>query len=540
VRRLFVLWIAVLLAGCSNPLATRDDDYGLRAPIERLRSIEPMDMSARASADQGLGADPAANPFAGLERVELSLEECRASALEHNLDLRVALISPTIANESLTAEEARFESVIFARASMAKTDSPTASELSDAQAEFYSLSPGVRVPLRTGGTATVTLPINRSKTNNVFSTLNPAYTTDLQFSISQPLLRNAGRRVATHGIRIASISSQISQAQTRLQVINQLAAVDRAYWRLYQARTELDVRQQQYELAVRQRDRAKRQVEVGRAAEIELIRAEAGVASRLDTIILTHNAVLSAQRELKRLVNMPGLGVGSPTVIVPSSPPDPLRYDLDPGELVGVAMTTRTELLELELQLAADAANIDLARNQRLPVLNVDASYTINGLGGNLSSSAHTLADNDFEDWSVGFSGELPIGNNAAESRLRSAVLSRIQRLSTRESRRQLIRQDVLDAIDAINAGWQRILAARQATVLSARAAEAEQRQFNVGASTTTEVLDAAARLADAQTAEIRAVVDYQNAQTNLALATGMLLGASRIHWEPLDPGGEP
>ena len=37
-------------------------------------------------------------------------EECRASALEHNLDLKVALINPTLAAQQVTAEDAKFES----------------------------------------------------------------------------------------------------------------------------------------------------------------------------------------------------------------------------------------------------------------------------------------------------------------------------------------------------------------------------------------------------------------------------------------------
>jgi hypothetical protein len=46
----------------------------------------------------------------------VTLAECRAWALTHNLDLRVALLNPTIAAQRVTAEEARFESLLFADA----------------------------------------------------------------------------------------------------------------------------------------------------------------------------------------------------------------------------------------------------------------------------------------------------------------------------------------------------------------------------------------------------------------------------------------
>jgi outer membrane protein len=139
-------------------------------------------------------------------------------------------------------------------------------------------------------------------------------------------------------------------------------------------------------------------------------------------------------------------------------------------------------------------------------------------------------------DWELGLRGEIPIGNEAAKSRVRRSLLTRLQRLATREARKAAITQEVLNAVDAINAGWQRIMAARQSVLLNQRALEAEQRAFGVGNATSTDVLDAATRLADAQVAEIRAVVDYQIGQIDLAFATGTLLGASRVDWSPGEP----
>lgn len=528
------------LVACSNPLWSGDDDFGRRLPPERLRQAPAADLKQYArppAPPEAPGTDPieaARARFQGRQTAELTLEECRASALEHNLDLRVALVDPAIARQQVTEAEAQFEAAFFTRARWNQTDSPTASTLQDAQAQQGSIEPGVTIPLRTGGTATVSLPWAMSDTNNSFSTLNPAYTADLAFSISHPLLRDAGRRVSTTAIRVASYSAQAAQARTTLQIIGQLAATDRAYWTLYQARRNLEVTQQQYELARAQLERAERQVKAGKVAEIETVRAQAGLAQRLDGIIAAQNLVLTRQRALKRLLNMPGLDVDTKTMIVPASPPDPVEYVLDPAKLVTIAEANRMELLELELRLLADLANIRLAKNQTLPQLDLDAQYRVNGLGGSTGDAFENLGENRFEDWSIGAVLSVPLGNQGARSRLRQAVLSRLQRIGTRESRLQLVRQEVLDAVDGIDAGWQRILASRQATVLSARELAAEQRQFDVGTSTSNDVLDAATRLAISQVAEIDAIVGYQVAQADLAEATGMVLGADKVRWEPV------
>jgi len=531
--------LAATIAGCANPFAPVKSDYGERLGVERTRSVGTLDLDGFVSADQpapdAKNLEPRPSPFAGLAELELTIEEARAATLANNLDLKVALVDPAIESQSVSEAEAAFNSAFTLRGLWVQTDSPTSSSLNDARAEQQSLTPGVRIPLLSGGTASVTLPMRRSETNNSFSTLNPAYTSDLQFSLSQPLLRGAGRRSTTHALRVAALGQDIAETRTKATVIAQLASAERAYWQLYAARQELALRQEEFEVAREVLAQAQRLLDAGSVAEIEVIRAESGVADRLDAILRAEQAVLLQQRTLKRVMNIEGLGVNSETVIIPASPPDPVQYEIEPNTLADLAVQSRMDLLALELQLLADASQIDFNRNQTLPVFNLDASYTVNGLGSNLESASSVTAQNNFEDWSLGFSGEIPIGNQAAESRLRRAVLTRIQRIADKASREQTIRQDVFDATDNLRAGWQRILASRQAVILNTRTLEAERRQFDLGGSTSTDVLDAASRLVSARSDEIRAVVEYQIAQLNLAESTGMVLGAAKIRWEPFD-----
>ncbi|MFZ4430047.1 MAG: TolC family protein [Phycisphaerales bacterium] len=530
------------LAGCSSrfdPFSRRDEDYARRVAMERLREVQVTTLEEHRKPAPGPGeAVPTSEEvvkarFEGLERRDVSLEACRQSALERNLGLKVAMIDPTIAKERVTEEDSKFAAAFTTRAGWRNLDDATASALDSAQSEARSIVPGVTIPTRTGGSVTVDLPVAKRETDNPFATLNPAYTSDLQFSLSHDLLRNAGRDVNTAPLRIAGYQEQATEAQTKLEVIRQLAAADRAYWRLSQVRAELDVRQQQYDLAVAQLERAKRRVAGGAAAEIEQTRAEAGIADRLEAIIVAQNALRLQQRELKRVMNMEGLDVDTRTMVVTTTPPAPIEYRFDPATLCVQAIANRMEMLELELRLAADAATIDVQRSRALPLFTLDYTYRVNGLGGSMQDSFHTLNRNRFTDWELGLNFQVPLDNEEARSRVRQAILTRVQRLATKEAREQAIRQEVLNAVDSLDGTWQRILAARQSVILNTRSLQAEQRQFDVGRSTSTDVLDAATRLADAQSAEIRALTDHQIAQVDLAFATGTLMGASKVAWEP-------
>jgi outer membrane protein TolC len=196
-------------------------------------------------------------------------------------------------------------------------------------------------------------------------------------------------------------------------------------------------------------------------------------------------------------------------------------------------MTQRMELLETELRIAQETANVRQARNDLLPLVTLSYTYGINGLGSTFDDALTQVRQRDFQDHSASLQVEVPIGNEAARSRYRRSIFTRMQQLATKEQREQQVRQEVFGAVDNLEATWQHILASRKRVLVAARVAEGEQRQYDLGRRTSTEVLDAQAKLADARQAEIVAVAEYQIARVDIAFATGTLLGQSQVVWEP-------
>ena len=494
--------------------------------MEAIATTQPTTMPATLPAMTRTAQPPA--------EILLSIEEVRRVALVNNLDLRVELLNPTIAKESVNAERARFESVFTASTDYSVTDTPAASKLSGTQGKDLRTNAGIQVPLRTGGQLNFDVPLTRSETNNTWATLNPAYTSDVAASISHPLLRGAGLDVNAQPIRVAFYQYQTTEVRTKLEVIRVLAEADRVYWRLYAARGALEVRKKEYDLANAQLERARRMVEAGAAAETEVTRAESGVADRLEGIIVADNAVRQRERDLKRILNRPDIGMDSPTIVVPASKPNPLYYRLDAQQLVRVAINQRMDMLETELQIALEAANVRSARNAMLPLVTLDYAYNISGLGPDLGDSLRMTRDKDYEDHRLGVRMEVPIGNEAARSRLRASLARRMQQIATKQQRATLVEQEVLNAIDQIEANYQRIWAAQKRVLMSTRVVDLETRHFSQGLRTSTDVLDAQTKLANAQLSEVSAITEYQIAQVDIAYATGTLLGATRVVWQPI------
>ncbi|MDB5332509.1 MAG: hypothetical protein JWP03_3660 [Phycisphaerales bacterium] len=393
---------------------------------------------------------------------------------------------------------------------------------------------GLQIPLRTGGTFRVDNPFQIINQSGEPPSLNPSYTYTPSISLNQPLLRGFGFDVNAQGIRIAFYQYEQSQARTKLTVTRVLADADRAYWNLFASRALLEVRRKQFDLAQTQLDRARRQVRAGTIAEPDVVRAESGVADQVEAIILAENDVRTKERDLKRILNRPDVPLGGPTRLIPGTRPSAVAYSLDPQKLARAALSQRMEMLEVELQIVQEAANIRIAHNAMLPLLAVQYTYSHSGFSGSVHETFDQVLNKQYDSHQIGLSLQIPIGNEAAHSQLRRALLSRLQQLATKEQQTAQIRQEVFNAADTLETDWQRILAAHKRVELAARVTDVEIRQFNLGLRTSTDVLDAQTRLADAQSSEISAITDYQIAQVDIAFATGTVLGASRVHWSPM------
>ena len=501
-------------------------------PSEKLNRIEKLDLEGMSKPQKTRGQKEEQKRTVEPDKQrQLSIEECRAMALNNNLDMKVQVYNVPMAEEGVRQAEAAFEPLAFSQMSFTKTDSPASLTLDASKQEYFSSDTGVEFPLRTGGGITVSHPFTWTQTNNTFSTLDESYTTDLAFSVQQPLLRGGGVRANTHVIRIARYDTQIARAMTKLEVTRVLADVDRAYWLLHAVNKLLELRRLEHDLAVAQLARAERMVKAGQSAEIEILRAEAAVAERVEGIILAENDVRNRQRELKQILNEIGLEIETPTTLILTTEPNRQHYYLDHEKLMEYSLANRMELLEMELQIAKDVSTIDFERNNMLPYLALDYTYNINALGKTADDSYDLMWRNRFADHRAGLVLQVPLGNQAARSQYRRSVLQKLQHLVSKEQREKQIVKEVLNTADMLEANWQRVLVTRKSSELAERTLRAEERQFELGLQISTEVLDAQTRYTNALWSAAQALAEYQLSQVDLAYATGSLLDTAQVEF---------
>jgi outer membrane protein len=530
-RWLVIALVSQLVAGCSAPILKEDPKIkALTTGLDTIDTVQPADLSDSPpiSVEQATKevTEQITEPNESIPVIELTLEQVRAATLANNLDLKIELINPAIAQRTLDAERARFEAAFFGSASYSasETDTGVSSTSND-----YRV--GIDVPLYTGGLIEVGMPFGEFDSDTSDGVADAA----VSVLFIQSLLRGSGTRINTHSIRIVGYQKHRIDARTKQEAINLLAAADIAYWNLYMARRDLDVSREQYKLAQDQLQHAQKKVAAGAVARTEIVRAESGLLSQVGSFINAETEVQDRQLDLQRIMNRQDMPLNANIRIDTKTEPSPLKLDVNPEKLVEVALSNRMDIIQWELQLAIEELYLELDRNEMLPELSLRYGYDAQTEAGDIGHALGAFGDKTSDTHYVSLSARIPLGNRAAKARLERARLQQLQNQTDYAEYRQFIRQEVYNAVRSLNKRWRNILAAEKNVEAAFRTYRIEQSQFQIGARTSTEVLRSAAVLAEAQLDRISALAGYEIAQIELARATGTLLGYSRIILEPTD-----
>ncbi|MFN8706477.1 MAG: TolC family protein [Planctomyces sp.] len=475
--------------------------------------------------------------------IPLDIAEARAGAIVGNIDLKIERVEPTLARERISEEAGRFQTTLELPIQRNQIHPPSGgyfsgavgSGIADGNVEtvFDRVSPGINVPLTTGGNVLIEQPINRLDSPLTGETID----SQLGFSFTQPLLSGRGVRVNTAGIRIAHTETSKATATAKLAAIKVLGDVERAYWNLYLRQSLRTIAVQQLEIARKQHSDARRLAEEEVVAEIDVERAATGFYSRKATWFEADVNARIAGRELKRIMQKEDLSVDSPVEIRTTTDPHPGKLSFDREQQCRFAIDNRMEMFELQMQLLANAITQEVQENAKLPQLDLIAQTALLGNGGTLGRSYEDLFGSGHNTWTIGANLSVPLpggSDQQAVARARQNALRRLQLALNQDRLRVLIRQEVNDAIDRIEASWNRVQAAGSAVRSASRAYFGELRQYQLGQRTSTDVLIAADRLAEGQADEVSAMADFEIARVDLAVATGTTLSFSQVQWTPL------
>lgn len=358
------------------------------------------------------------------------------------------------------------------------------------------------------------------------------YTGGITTTITQPILRGRGTKLNRIRITSAENGRHISEAQIETTVINTIGETIKSYWNLVGAINNLAVRQQSLDNAVRLVEINEQRLRIGTAAAIEVLQAKAGAATRQSELITARTTILDAEDILKNFIHLTDDAVFSSKSITPTTSPGKVGFDWDLKKSMTTALKNRPELTSAQLQIENAKLESQRTGNDLLPQLDGSVSYGQNARELHHGDVYDGIRDKDGRSWNLGITGSIPILNRTAKGARNRARQFEQQQERRLAKTRQDIMLEIRTAIRGIVSSETLVETNRQARILQEANVAAEERRLTLGVTTSQDVLDRQEDLTEAQTEELRSVVDYEKSLVQLQMAEGVLLDNLNIELE--------
>ena len=484
--------------------------------------------------------------------ISLTLEECVVKALKDNLNVAVEVINPELAEASVSKAKETFMPRLDFAFGNEWIESPSYWWLEQADTVInrnldYSVTFAQQVP--TGGNFSLTWYNDRSETTAGLQVINPRYGSSLRFGFSQPLLRNFGFKVSRREILVARNNLDISIRQFEKTLLETIYRVEEAYWNLAYSIEYLKVMQQSLKLAQDLLAKNRKEVEVGKLAEIEILNAEATVASREADILQAETLIRRNEDILADLLNLKELGELDRAKIVPVDRPDFIQMEISLEEALTIAYTQSPDLKVQRKTIETNELNMKVAKNQLLPSLDLSFSYWSPGLSGTeiifdpvnpfappIGEVAYPPSDAvneafsfEYDNWNVGLTLSIPLSSFTTKADyVRARMETEKSQLELKNVERQIF-LEVRDAVREMDTSYQRVQAYRVSRELAQKRLEAEVKKLDVGLTTNYFVLQYQEELAREESLLLGAMVDYLIAVARVERALGTSLEKRNI-----------
>jgi outer membrane protein TolC len=412
---------------------------------------------------------------------------------------------------------------------------------------------------------------------------NPYVQSSLSIGFQQQLLAGAGKFVNRRNIIITENNRKIADLQFAQQAITTVTNTITAYWELAYARENVTVNQQAVKVSEKLYNDNKKQLEIGTMAPLDVTRAESELATDRQNLIVAQTTQLQDELALKNFISKDPMASNLINVeIVPTDKPESPEFIQTAvfEDAVKEAFQKRPDLQEQYYNLKNAEIDVRATRNALLPTATLGLQYSSNGLAGNspINGTPTTVAGvpivngtgapiagfytpetitpvtgvfksgfgtaqseifhNDFPVYSGQLTVSLPLRNRANQAdNIHSQLVERQFEAQVQQTKNSAV-LDVRNTTIAVEQGRAQVQAASKARELQQQTFDAEQKKYQLGASTVYNVILTQRDLITAQGTELRALANLAEAKANYERALGRTLEVNNVTIAGIKKGG--
>ena len=467
----------------------------------------------------------------------LSLRDVVMRTLVSNLAIEVEGFNSKVKAENVIDGESKFDATFeinLSEEEEVRQQSNAFSSPVKSRNKSHNWDFSLTQKLVTGADYKLSFTNDRNRTNSVTAGLNPSYFTEMVFSLTQPLLKNFGIDLTKRNIYIANNEVNISDYVFEDKVIDIISDVENVYWDLVFSIEDLAVKKKSLERARNLERQVKAQVAVGTMAEIETLQAQSEVASRDESLLVAQDLIQDNEDILKNILNIDYGSEEGLKAIHPSDRPDMVVDEINLNEAIKDTLLNRPDYLGKKKELENKNILVKFRENQLYPTVDLFGTMGLNGLsgdaitvnsgtfqgrskyGGDYGTALSDSLTGKFYNWEVGLKLSYPLGNRSAKAQLSASRLEKAQLILSIKDLEKSIIVEVREAVRQLKTDLKRINATRIARKLAEEKLKAEEKKFEVGLSTSFSVLEFQEDLAEEQSNEIKALIDFKKSKIRL------------------------
>ncbi len=422
---------------------------------------------------------------------------------------------------------------------------------------------GLSKTTETGAQLGIVHNVAWSYQNSSFLVWPSAYTTNLQLTLTQPLLGSAplpnqatprpvGLEANRATIVIQRLNADAAVWRFKAEIMAHVRSVEQQYWNLAQAHVQLWSADRAVSLAESILKREQALLIVGRGTTADVAEAAQRLEQfNLDLVTRTSD-VITTERQLRNILGLPP---ADNRRIIPVTPPTEARLEPDWETSLAQMINFQPDIVQQQLLVRVAELQLLIARNQLLPQLSLQALYQLNGLGQQLDSAEAVMTGatlkalnpvianqqraaglnsnpgnyNDFVTWQVGFTFQAPLGMRAPLANTRQAQYALLR---ARAYLQQVVHQTTHSLARfflEIDANFKQFKTASRLRAAAAIRLESARAMYEEGRWTQDRFLDAVATYATAVANEAQYKTTYNISIVALEEAKGTLLAYDNI-----------
>ncbi|MBI3724561.1 TolC family protein [bacterium] len=483
----------------------------------------------------GLSTNPVLNPRREVQAV--TIRGVIASALVNNADLLVEALAAESAQEGPEIEEGPFDPVVKSTGQWQDSRAPNftnnpftglpSGRLTASVSKGWSFQTSVEKRFVTGTNVRVEYDDGYSRNNSTFS-INPTYSPKLRLELSQNLLKGFFAHpldVNNARIRAAEDDAGAADALYAQRLMEAVLQVEQAYWDVVRAEEDLKVSESSLKSALELLSDQRKRKALGAATALEVTIAEAGVAQRRESVIVSENKLESSRDVLVKLsepVSRPNrydlfLVPIDRAELVPTPEPDVQRA-------IQTALARRPDYRRAQLQVDSAKQQLISAENNVLPSLDAFSFLEEDGVGRSSRGAWSAAGEGHFYTAGGGLRIQFPLFLRSERAQARKARIEQQRAEAALEALESDVVLEVRKAVRDIRTARARIDASMAARILSEKQLEAMKSQVRFGTAVPRQVLDLQTDLDQAKRNEIQAHIDFRVSLTTLEKAMGTIL----------------